>query len=379
METKADFIGFTFAGTPSSELGIIRTSNGDRFDEQLVPEVKDITVEVPGMHGEYFFGSTYGTRSFEVSFAFDHLTEEQFRKLRKVYGQRQIGELIFDERPYKRYMAKIESPIELSYVCFDEPKRQIVGTEAGDERYGVRWIEKTVSETVVDEETQEETVVETVVRERERIYPYETLSGTERIYKGEGTVTFVCYFPFAKSVYKQLLSTDIESDWAISSGIMTAAEYATVDKYGELTPAVEGETEETSTPATYGMKVYNAGDVDTGFRLYIPASLASNTITLTYSERGNDNFTDILVIDPVELKQSDVGYLIDTNNGLIVGVSSAPDAYGSYTTSGNVYNRYVNSGYFFKIKPSISKDDGATLQIDGGGEGIQIFYDYLYY
>jgi len=138
MGMKGDFLSFSFAGLDSSELNIVRTSDGDRFDEQIVPEIKDVTVEVPGMDGEYFFGSTYGPRSIDISFAFDSLTEEQFRRLRKVYGRRRIGELILSERPYKRYMVKIESPIELSYICFDEPKKVV-----GASRDGLRVVNRT--------------------------------------------------------------------------------------------------------------------------------------------------------------------------------------------------------------------------------------------
>ena len=130
-----DFLGFEFDGIRSEDLGITRVSGGDRFDEQLQPEVKDITAEVPGMDGEYYFGSTFGTRTFDIEIAYDSLTEEQFRRLRRVFGTRDIKKLVFDERPYKYYMVKIESPIELSYVCFDEQRKHI-----GPARDGVRTI-----------------------------------------------------------------------------------------------------------------------------------------------------------------------------------------------------------------------------------------------
>lgn len=378
MAERGDFLGFTFAGIHSSTLNITRVSDGDRFDESLMPEVNDITVDVPGMDGEYFFGSTYGTRTFEIKIAYDSVTEEQFRKIRQLYGRKQIGELIFDERPYKKYLVKIESPIELSYVCFDEPKKQIVGTAAGDERYGVRWVEKTVSETVIDEETQEETTVNTTVRERERIYPYQKLSGTERIYKGEGTINFVAYYPFAKSVYKQLPSTEEESSWAISSGILKSSEYANFDIYNNETGVVN---------------IYNAGDISTGFRLYFPSTATSNEITLIYKSNALlSQPAAILKLEPIVLKPNskngnqeliyDIGFIVDTNNGLILGVSDIGyDIAGNaiYTTSGNIYNEYVDSGYFFKLEPNFDKTDGATLQIEGGVEGIKIFYDYLYF
>lgn len=374
MVTKADFIGFEFAGKHSSDLGIIRTSDGDRFSEQLTPEIKDITVEVPGMHGEYFFGSTYGNRTFEVQIAYDHLTEEQFREMRKLYGRRKVGELIFDERPYKKYLAKIESPIELSYICFDEPKRKIVGINDNDKRYGVRAVDRIpITETVVDEDTQEETEIETGEYEiqRERIYPYEREEGTERIYKGDGSISFVCYFPFAKSVYKQIPISEEESDWVISSGLLTAAEYATIDKYDNETGIIN---------------VYNAGDVPTGFRLYIPFDAGAEStlepITLTYKNILNAEMADILSIEAITKKDNDVGILIDTNNGLIVGVNSQPtinqNGNAQYSTSGNIYNEYVEAGDFFKLQPNL-KNDGATIEITGGKEGIEIFYDYLYF
>ena len=76
-----DFTGFEFGGVHSSDLGITRVSGGDRYDEQLHPEIKDRTVEVPGLNGEYYFGSDFGTRTFDIEIAFDLLTEELFRKL----------------------------------------------------------------------------------------------------------------------------------------------------------------------------------------------------------------------------------------------------------------------------------------------------------
>lgn len=383
-----DFTGFTFGNVHSSEVGIIRVSGGDRYEEELHPEIKDRTAEVPGLDGEYFFGSDYGTRKFDLEFAYDSLTEEQFRKLRTFFSGKQPKELIFDDRPYKKYIAKLESPVELSFVCFDEPKKRIVGTDENDKRYGVRVSQRTpITETVVDEETQEETeVVVGYDIERERIYPYELEEGTQRIYKGEGKVSFVCHFPFAKSVYKVLPNKGSE-EWAFSSGLLTENDYKKYDEYDAETGII---------------KVYNAGDVNTGFRLYLPGDTLSNTITLTYKQDEAVEMSDILVLNPITLKVNgkdeenhdvlDCGVLIDTNNGLIVGIKPQTimengqkkqvpfvgDNNATYYTSNNLYNEFVNSGYFFKLQPN-DIGDNATLQIEGGGEGIRIFYDYLYF
>ena len=361
-----DFLGFTFGGVHSSDLGITRISGGDRYDEELHPEIKDRTAEVPGLNGEYYFGSDFGPRQFDIEIAYDSLTEKQFRRLRQIFGTKEVKKLIFDERPYKYYMAKLESPIELSYICFDEPKKQVVGTAVGDERYGVRIVNRT---TTIDPETEEE--VTTI--ERERIYPYEKLEGTERRYKGEGKISLKCCFPFAKSVFKELTIEQQESDWAISSGILSATDYIPYDTYT---------IPEEDTPY---IRVYNAGDVPTGFRMYIPFEGWSNeAVVLTYQTNSLTDY-DILVINKPTAKRNggtdqdpiyDKGVLIDTNNNLIIGVSEFYD--NMYTTSGNLYNEHIESGHFFKLQPNLATDM-SKIVITNGNTGIRIFYDYLYF
>lgn len=405
MEQKGDFLGFEFAGVHSSTLNIIRTSDGDRFDEEILPEIKDITVEVPGMDGEYYFGSTYGPRTFEISIAFNHLTESDFRKLRKVYGRKQIGELIFDERPYKKYMVKIESPISLSYICFDEPKYEWRKIQVGTEQV-VDGSGNTITQPVYQKGIEGSD------------YEYKEYDGTtQRIYKGEGTINFVSYFPFAKSCFKVLDTDELKNnDWAVSSGILKDTERGNIDKY------VNG-----------SIIVYNAGDVPTGFCLYIPMEKVAQGLALSYEYSGAQPTEIIpqLIINPVEPKSiaieyhivdnpsgspveqgwyefinynyklstdtevqsnkvyytqensTDIGILIDTNNGLITGVSSIninQDGNITYTTSGNIYNEYINSGYFFHLQP----DDRnivttSTITFDKDATGSQIFYDYLYF
>ena len=379
-----DFLGFTFGDFHSSDLGITRVSGGDRYDEELHPEIKDRTAEVPGLNGEYYFGSDFGSKSFDIEIAFDHLTEVQFRKLRRVFGTKRIQPLVFDERPYKKYMAKLESPVELSYVCFDEPKK-------------VRFSEKHNVGTIDTEQGAQSGEVLTELpdgvrmvddgegnRVREKVDPWVYEEGTERIYKGEGKMTLICYFPFAKSNFK-VLPAEGSEEWAVSSGILSAEARATaeIDKFKNGV-----------------IKTYNPGDIETGFRLYIPKAALGQQITLQYGEAR-------LVIDPITLTDEEGGIIIDTNTGLIHGLVSSTimvpvineetgeeiqveeteetevihiDSNGnaSYTTSGNIYNKAVNSGYFFKLEPN---EDGEypTLQVIGASGDIKIFYDYLYF
>ena len=122
---KGDFIGFTFDGIHSSELGIVRVSGGDRYEEALVPSLSLKTTNVPGGDGSYYFGTNYTQRNINLQIAFDSLTQQQFMRLISVFGTKKISTLIFDENPYKVYNVKISSEPKLNYICFDEDNKRI--------------------------------------------------------------------------------------------------------------------------------------------------------------------------------------------------------------------------------------------------------------
>ena len=364
-----DFLGFTFGGVHSSDLGITRVSGGDRYDEQLHPEIKDRTAEAPGLNGEYYFGSDFGPRSFDIEIAFDHLTEWQFRRLRKIFGTKHIQKLIFDERPYKYYMAKLESPVELSYVCFDEPN------------YNWRKIQ---------------TGYNTYVQGIKGDFEYKEYDGTtQRIYKGEGKMTFICYFPFAKSNFKVLPKAGNEyyegsEEWAVSSGILSVDEYQNYDTYATdiVTLKVVNNNNEVEQVSYDGFKVYNPGDLSTGFRLYCPfITPAPSTYDLTISYVDGTDIIHSLKIEGLQkLSDKDEGFLINTNNGLIEGVSNFAYVWpgnATYETTGTLYNRFVTAGHFFKLQPDTELKSGSgNIYVLLNGNNIsnpQIFYDYLYF
>lgn len=136
-----DFIGFTYDGKHSiRDLNIYRTSDGSRYNENLSPSVTDKTAEVPG-DGLYYFGSQHKQRQFSISFAFDQLTEQQFRELRQLFSKKELVELSFDERPYVVYSVKPTGTPTLKTVCFEN-------------------------------------------------------DDYERVYKGEGTLSLVAYYPY---------------------------------------------------------------------------------------------------------------------------------------------------------------------------------------
>ena len=406
---KGDFLGFSFDGIHSSSLGFTRVSDGDRYEEELFPEIKDISDEIIGNDGENFYESTFGTRSLTINIAFDSMTETQFRRMRRLFGTRKICELIFDERPYKVYQAKLANPIELEYVCFDEPFRY-----EGEARDGVRVAERsTHTEIIIDEETGEEKEIIVTDITREQVTPL-LIDQTrkQRIYKGEGTIEFVCYYPFARQLYKILdlyetnnIITQYENvdEWAESSGLLTEELYKgyNIDKTLLFTGT-----------AGYNLKipVYNPGDLNTGFYLYIPFGAdgkiepldATGNETPYIRIMGDENG---MLLRTIQKKTSaETGIMINSVNHLIEGVQYDPiternnHRTKSWIRTKTLYNECIVAGDFPKILKSdwyFDDDqfkqaiyigckllDGDITEKEGVNEYtglIQINYDYLYF
>ena len=299
---KGDFLGFSFNGIHCSKLGITHVSSSDRYDEDLFSEVKDKTIEIPNNHGEYYYGSTYGTRTFEIEIAYDLITETQFRNIRRLFGTTKICELIFDERPYKVYYAKIESPIQMSYVCFDEPKR----APSEVDQDGIRIIKRTATEEGYEIEREQI---------RPWIYEYNEDGSykTQHIYKGEGTISLICYQPFAHQQFKILdlyrtsgenagnlvTKYDNVDEWAESSGLLTQEEWNNF----HIDTCIDA-----NEPYTCTIPVYNPGDLDVGFNLYIPFSSNTYTINDTYTISSGETYQYSLLYTPI-------GEVIVTNIG----------------------------------------------------------------
>ena len=368
-----DFTGFSFDGIHSSTLGIVRVSGGDRYKEELQSEVRDKTVEIPGNDGDYYYWSTYGPKTHTIDIAFDSMTEVQFRQFRQLFSTKKVCELIFDERPYKVYYAKIEDPVELEYVCFDE-----------EEWY---W----------ESENHENYIPNSIDH---KIYT----GSKRRIYKGEGTITLVSYYPFAKQLYRILDNykeipvagityTNVD-EWKDSSGILDAdtRNAKQIDKIRIITD---------SAIYNYGINVYNPGDLNVCFCLYIPFNEAGEITPRegeTYIRIHGE--TNILLLNKITRRSKlDTGIIINTVHHLIEGVNFAyiAEVYDKRTpawqTTGTLYNDAIVAGDF----PYIKRKDWNTwsqwtkwtdtselqsINISCGevpeGKDIVIYYNYLY-
>lgn len=142
MKTR-DFRGFRFGKIHTSDLNLEVVSSSNRYEARMLPDATDTTVDIPGSDGQYYFGSLYKTREISCDVAFDNVTEEIYRKIRQLFATDKLQDLVFDEEPYKTWKAKLKGKPEFKSLCF------------------------------TDKETK------------------------KRIYKGEGKLNFICYFPYA--------------------------------------------------------------------------------------------------------------------------------------------------------------------------------------
>ena len=309
---KGDFIGFSFNEHRSESLGIVRVSDGSRYNEDLVPTTQDKTVQVPGGDGFYYFGSDYTQRQFSINIAFDGLTEKQFRELQQVFGTKELGKLVFDERPYKYYMVKSSKP-QLKYICFGKDG--------------------------------------------------------ERIYKGEGTLTFTAYYPFAKSVFK-FLEKEIEKETGKEVYVLRKT-YSNIEEWAEASSMkAQGALDKvpkSPTEGVYPISVYNAGDLEADFILKFNGA-PSNTINIALGQQDVGDKKAVLNLKSFSLKNTDTGFQINTKTNLIEG-------FNAEGITGTLYNENITQGDFFKIPP---REEGYQINVTGATP-IEIMYDYIYY
>lgn len=319
MSIKGDFISFTYNGVHSTELGIVRTSSSNRYNDQLVPTSQDKTVVVPGGNGTYFFGSNYTQRAITLNIAYDEVTEATLRRMRKVFSADTIHPLIFDDAPYKVYYAKVSGQPQLNYIPFQN-------------------------------------------------YDSDFLGGTPRIYKGEGTINFVCYDPFAHCLndYKYLnqytvnnpswYKYDNKNEWNLSANLLSIK--GNYDTYN----------------VSSGFKLYNPGDEEADFDFIIPISAASSLTGIKIKDDNNDLENHTLMLkNAITPKTGDTHICFNSKMNLIQGYSNG-------VRTGNTYNEFIGSGHWFKIPLNENNKNWYFVPIDYSDVTAPVLkYDYLYY
>ena len=344
---KGDFIGFTFGGVHSSELGLLRVSDGSRYNEDLLPPLQDKRAQVAGRDGEIYFGSQYGSKPIKVPVAFDNMNEESFFKLRRLLSNKTPQLLWFDEKPYKQWLVKSANAQGFKWICFDEFRN----------------------------------------------------GKKERIYKGEGTIEFICFSPCATSKIKYL--DDAIEKYDDDGYPIYKEEYKNIEEWKNgsglknkaITIKYSNGTEKETVFEDYeagfeikdflrkGVLLYNAGDVpikpkiickipeDIGFkqekdiilRLYsfYNGSIESSK-TEDFVEIGKMVISKDLVAKCKEhTKDGEKPYIvIDSKLKMIKGAKETNDI---IELDGCIYNKYHKSGDYLEIP--VSNDDIYFIEI----------------
>lgn len=115
-----EFLGFSFNGRHSSEFGLTVVSPSGMSQDNMFASFEDKAIEVTGKDGSYYFGTIIKTKSLSIQLAYDNLTSADYRNiLNWLNPKTPPKKLIFDERPYKYYIAKVSQQPSFTYVPFE--------------------------------------------------------------------------------------------------------------------------------------------------------------------------------------------------------------------------------------------------------------------
>lgn len=321
---KDDYVGFTYAGIHSSQFGIKSVTNGDRYQRYLSPEFQDLTQSTIGRDGTLYFGNNKNKNTFTFNIAFDDMTEEDYRGLRRWLNSG-ISEFILDETPYIKYYAKPGAPVQISFLVFLDD-------------YG------------------------------------------ERVYKGEFQVGFVCYDSFGYSVHKWLedysmtgfgagdaleldkISSSVK-EWATSSRLLPA------QTYHDITYDVYNKNEDC-------FYLYNPGDLACDFTLEFRANQSSLVLNLFEWDKDSEapstqaSYSQTLTNIPTDSGK----VVIDTYKRLIYieHMDGNKEPINDCWTAGNFFQIPINQdlGQYSILQASFT---GSTK-----GDNVKITYDYKY-
>lgn len=354
------YLGFSYAGLRSEDLGIIRTMQ-DRFEIPLTPTIKDTTTETPNYPGVYFWGSDYDRRNINIQFAFDELRESQLSTIKNLLNGRRVHQLIFDEEPEKIYPAVMTGQSKLDYVAFDV------------------FIE----------------------------------GNLERVYRGTGNFQLVGYTPYIRSTAKfaeelgqftgARLVDEPDNGLTLPEGqIIGLSSLEEVQDYHHINSANdEGASmafgklyllEKSILPSSseYGYfngtsyRLFNSGDIDIPFEVILPFDFAKKA-----NENGEENLGMMIQLlrlgapkKRLQLKISEAKKYYKTNlvDRFIKINSKDYTVLGCEedgTPTGTIYNECIIGGTFFNLQKGLNE---IKIEINGTSSKVsKIDYRYLYH
>ena len=347
------YLGFTFDGIHSSELGLTRVSDGSRYEENFLADFQDKTAQAVGADNTYYYGSYYTKKNFSISVAFDSLTDVQIRTMKQMFGDKNLHKLVFDELPYKYYWVKCSSSPNFKVLAFDVFNERMSSLDNKADLYGA------ITSNFYQGPAKD--------------------SSNGRVFKGEGRLNFVAYDPLAHSVYKYIDNYNIYTMPGWNDFLYYNTSQPNLTEWMDSVHLVQSTRTETinnvdytiDTPQDGKVLFYNPGDFATPFKLKFMYNGSSGTKTVPAMTVSYD--TDAIAIKSFTLDAEDFGFQINSKLHLLEGLNEDGEL------SGKVYNKYILEGDFFNLP----KTDTCQLLTYQSGNlsnyDVSIEYDYLYY
>lgn len=323
---KGEYTGFSLNGIHSSELGITRVSDNNRYEENMSADFDLLETSVVGAHQNYFFAKDFKAKTWKLSLGFDKATYAQVRKFKQLMGVTNELELVFDEKPWETWYV----------VVVDTPTLEFMPVSPSITRAPAYiWTSNQTSPAIVDE-----TVLNgecelhlkanfpyAVVRQKFLKHTYYDASVINAINdKGaQGYLLDKTKFENAPRAY--YFDTQYTNMFLTESGFTFFSNTYWTKPKMEYGIDVIGEAEEK-------VRVYNCGDIPAPFKFITPNTIEAKGLSIGDKEFTfeGDGDTSIPYIE------------YDSRTKLLRGVDST-----MHYVRGKIYNKGIQSGDFFDI------------------------------
>ena len=340
MEQKGSFIGFTFGNVHSSKLGILRACDSSRYEMQLTSPIQDVLVNLETIDGQYYYGSKYTSRELTIPFAFYGMTDFQLSRLKQILNDKKIHPLILDEDPYKVWSAKLTGTAISKHTCFENNKTRFYCGEGSFTfiayypfaRSRYQYLEEYVDIKVP--EWIEEGSILLGDDGTNAIYPAILQYNFDENEDTASLISFETDFQLWLEEMELLIDTDKDL-FGINSAIQFFKEPGIYNNFEEWR-----ETSKIPSNKDYGQyngmayKLYNAGDIRMPFKAFFPSNIGS-----VYMNCDGKSIS----LSGVTPKKGDSYIVIDGWSQTIYGCDA------NYNKTKNTYNEKITGGTFFDL------------------------------
>ena len=352
IDKDLDFIGFSFNGVTSEDLGLSRVSDGSRYTEEMLPNFQDVSAKMPGSDYTLYWESFYNTKNLPVQIAFDSMTDAQMRLFKQTFDTKNLSKLTFAERTYQCYEVTTDATPQAGKTYYSIVNLQYTPFTGQNFVSGTTYYEIKIKPIYWLAKVQSPPQLKYVCFEEKKD------DKLQRIYKGEGTINFIAYYPFGM------------------------ADYGYDEYLGIKFPDTSNQT--STNGGEYIFNLLDSGDrpFEWMFTTYSGRARQLSSIKLYDITDGSEVLIGQLNFNPLpddstyyyyQARPETHYYLMIDSKTNLVEMTRWVNRQVGYEHLGVLYNKYIVSGDFFKIPNNrITKMKTFYRQAHTG-------YDYIYY